>query len=292
MIPATFRPSIDWFRRAKVPVFLLPKAFRIGLASLAALAIGGSLPAHGGNGERRIELSYVITLAGIHIGSVQADGVFNEAGYALTLTGATGGITQLMTDANAWMAANGLIRGGTTLPLRFEMGMEEGGVAAEAQMRLADKAVMDLTVHPGLAAGLDMVPLTLDHVQGVVDPMSALFVPIGHLVEVTGEAACNRTLSVFDGWQRYDISMRYRDTETVFGSRANYSGPAFVCAARYAPIAGHSLTKPSVGFMSHNDRLAVWLVPAGDLPILIPFRLLIGTEIGDLIIRLDRLSVS
>ena len=238
-----------------------------------------------------LDLTYIITIAGVHIGSISVDGTFTDGGYAIALSGSTGGITRWMADATAWMAVNGTIRGAVASPARFEIGIQEGGVGAEVQMRLTDRDVMDLHVVPGLQASLDIVPLTIDHVRDVVDPMSALFVPFGDGGSITGERACNRTLTIFDGWQRYDISMFYRGTETVFGARASYAGPAFACRAEYLPIAGHSLTRSAVLFMSANSRLEAQLIPIAELGIAIPFQLLIGTEIGDLVIRLDRLEV-
>lgn len=241
--------------------------------------------------RHNLDLTYIITIAGVHIGSISVDGTFADGGYAIALSGSTGGITRWMADASAWMAVNGTIRDAVALPARFEIGIQEGGVGAEVQMRLTDRDVMDLHVLPGLQASLDIVPLTIDHVRDVVDPMSALFVPIGDSGSISGEEACNRTLTIFDGWQRYDISMFYRGTETVFGARASYAGPAFACRAEYSPIAGHSLTRSAVLFMSANSRLEAQLIPIAELGIAIPFQLLIGTEIGDLVIRLDRLEI-
>jgi len=241
--------------------------------------------------RHELNLSYVITIAGMRIGGISVGGTFADSGYAIALRGSAGGITRRMADTSAWMAANGTIRGAVVLPDRFEFGMQEDGVSVEAQMRLADGGVTDLHVVPGLQAGLDIVPLTIDHVQGVVDPMSAFFAPFEDGSLITGEDVCSRTLPIFDGRQRYDLSMVYRHTETLSGARAPYSGPAFTCEAVYLPIAGHSLTRSAVPFMSGNMRFEAQLIPITELGVAIPFRLQISTEIGDLIIRLDRIEV-
>ncbi len=80
-------------------------------------------------------------------------------------------------------------------------------------------------------------------------------------------------------------------TRTVFGSRDGYSGQSFVCSAHYTPIAGHDLTTPAVAYMSDNDRLEASLILVDGLGILIPYQLLIGTELGDVVIRLQSMSV-
>jgi len=50
------------------------------------------------------------------------------------------------------------------------------------------------------------------------------------------------------------------------------------------PVAGHRSTRKAVQEMADNKRLEVWLAQVGDMPVLVPFRILIGTEMGDLII--------
>ena len=40
-----------------------------------------------------------------------------------------------------------------------------------------------------------------------------------------------------------------------------YSGPVAVCAARYAPIAGHRKERPATKFMEENKDIQIWLAP-------------------------------
>ncbi len=241
--------------------------------------------------EKVLSVTYDITIAGIHAGQVDAVGHFVDGGYAIALNGYAGGITRMLTDASATMTADGNIRGTDVLPAHYQIDMNEAGQQSEARIALRDRSVMDLFVNPGLVPTLQRVPLTMDHVHNVVDPMSALFVAIGQM-PASGPEVCNRTLAIFDGWQRYDVDMTYVATRTVFGTRNSYSGESFVCSARYAPIAGHDLTTPAVAYMSDNDRLEVSLIPLAGVGILIPYELLIGTEIGDVVVRLDRMELA
>ena len=265
---------------------------RLRLAGLALgfAAIFGS--AATAEAQQVLTLSYSISVAGVRVGGVEVDGRFVDGRYAVALFGSTSGVSRFVSDAATRMAAGGTILGSRVLPARFEIEMSENGIAATAQMQLANRGVMDLFVLPGLVPSLDRVPLTMDHVGDVLDPMSALFVAIGHGGEVGGEEACNRTLPVFDGWQRFDLEMAFVVSRTVIGQREGYSGTVHVCSVRYLPIAGHRISHPSVLFMSQNDRLEAWLIPVPSLGILIPSQLLVGTTAGDLTISLDRMRVS
>ncbi|MCW5698122.1 MAG: DUF3108 domain-containing protein [Bauldia sp.] len=241
--------------------------------------------------ETAVELTYEIFIAGIRVGQVDAVGTFvDNGGYALALRGYTDGVSRLVSDASAELASNGFIRNAEMVPATFEMAMMENGIGAYAEMLMRGRTITNLTVVPGLLPSEHRVPLTLTHTRDVVDPMSGLIAPIDDL-EVDGAEACNRRIKVFDGWQRFDVVLDYASTETVFGTREGYSGDVFVCSARYVPVAGHRSDQPSVMFMAENERLEARLVQIPDHRVLVPYQILIGTEAGDLVVRMVRFRV-
>lgn len=254
-----------------------------GLLAFAIAALAGG-PVHA---EDILTLSYRITISGVYIGTVDIDARFSDAGYAIALTGAVGGVSRAVSDAGARMGAAGTIRSRQARPTYYEIEMREGDITAEAEMHLDGRNVTDLYVLPGLVPAFDRISLTIDDVRGVVDPLSAMFVPSAGL---SGQQACNRTLPVFDGWQRFDVVLSYQTTRTVIGDREAYAGPVHICNARYVPVAGHRPTHAPVAYLSQNERLEAWLMPAAGVDILIPYQLLIGTELGDLLIQIDRMA--
>lgn len=235
-----------------------------------------------------LTLSYRITIAGVHIGTADVDARFNQAGYAIALTGVVGGVSRAVSDASARMGAAGTIRSRQARPTYYEIEMREGDITAEAEMHLDGRNVTDLYVLPGLVPAFDRISLTIDDVRGVLDPMSAMFVPGAG--GMSGAEACNRTIPVFDGWQRFDVVLSYQTTRTVIGEREAYAGPVHVCDARYVPVAGHRPSHAPIAYLSQNDRLEAWLMPAAGVDIMVPYQLLIGTELGDLLIQLDRMA--
>jgi hypothetical protein len=262
-------------------------AFRLAIAgSLAAIGIGiGAAEA----AQTNLSLQYVVMLANRTVGRVAIEAAFVDGAYAIALSGQTTGATFLLPSAETSMSARGTMRGPQVLPYEYNVVLAEEGVTAEGRMAFRNRNVVDLEVMPGLTPNWDRVDLTMAHVRGVLDPMSAMIVSIGHDGPVTGAEACNRTVPIFDGWQRFDLVLSYDRDEAVTGT-GGYSGPAIVCHARYIPVAGHQPTHPPVVYMASNQRLEVWLMPVAGQPVLIPYLLLIGTEMGDLRIRLDSLS--
>lgn len=243
-----------------------------------------------GAAQTDLSLQYAITLGSRTVGRVAVEATFVNGAYALALSGRAGGPSFLLTNAVTTMSARGTFRGRQVAPIEYGVVLAESGVTAEGRIAFRNRNVVDLEVLPGLTPNWDRVDLTMAHVRGVLDPMSAMIVSVGHNGPVAGAEACNRTIPVFDGWQRFDLVLTYDREETVTGDPGRYSGRAIVCRARYVPVAGHQPTDPPVVFMQANERLEAWLMPVTGQGLLIPYLLLIGTEMGDLTIRLDSFS--
>jgi hypothetical protein len=239
--------------------------------------------------QTNLSLQYSVSLGNRTVGRLAVEAAFVDGAYAIALSGRASGASFLLSNAETTMSARGNLRGRQVLPYEYDVVMAEGGVTAEGRMAFRNRSVVDLEVLPGLTPNWDRVDLTMAHVRGVLDPMSALIVSVGHEGPASGEEACNRTIPIFDGWQRFDLVLSYDRDETIAGTAGDYSGRAIVCHARYVPVAGHQPTHPPVAFMQANERLEAWLMPVPGQALLIPYLLLIGTEMGDLTIRLDSL---
>jgi hypothetical protein len=139
--------------------------------------------------------------------------------------------------------------------------------------------VIGLQALPTLPAENDRVPFPPDARQNVVDPVGAFIVALDKPGAVD-TSVCNRTVRVFDGWKRYDVRLSYKDTET-----GSDGASAYVCAARYVPVAGHRTSDDSVTYMADNTRLEIWLSAVPGTRYMVPSHILIGTRIGDLVIN-------
>jgi len=197
-------------------------------------------------------------------------------------------VSRLVSDASARLTGNGHIFGKAVLPATYDMATVENGLSAHVAMAMRQGAVTSLVALPELAAAPDRVPLTADHKTKVVDPLSAFLVPLDQPGIPSGHRACDRTVRVFDGWTRYDVQLSYKETKAIDGGADTYSGRIIVCAARYVPVAGHRPTRKAVQDLADNKRLEVWLAPVANMPVLVPFRILIGTDLGDLLIYATR----
>jgi len=156
------------------------------------------------------------------------------------------------------------------------------------RMALRDGTVFYDKVQPPLPPR-PRVPLTQQDRRNVVDPVSALLMPI----DGSGlkPAMCDRTLPVFEGTERFDITLSYLRTEQVT-TPEGYRGPVLVCRARYHAIAGHRPGAKQVTYMEHNKAIEAWLAPVPQMHLLVPWRVSVGTLIGNLVIEADRFRVT
>lgn len=261
---------------------------------LAALALASGLaapaPVSAAAGTR-LTAQYVITISGLTIGRVDVDGQFTRTGYSAAIAGSTWGISRFVSDAQAQMAGAGRISGDTVQPGSYNLDTTESGFETRVRMTLRGGGVAGVDAWPELMQAADRVPLTARHKQGgIVDPIGGFIVALDDPAEANGPDVCNRTVKVFDGWQRFDIRLSYTGTKAV--QAGGYTGEAIVCAARYVPIAGHRPSRESVEYMANNKRLEVWMVPVEGTRVMIPYRFLIGTQVGDLVVMARSFSTA
>ncbi len=230
-----------------------------------------------------LKANYLITIAGITIGKAEAEGRFNDTGYAATINGSTYGVSRFVSDAQAVLAGNGRIRGTHVMPASYNLDTTEKGFQTHVSMEMRGGAIVDLSAAPRLLPAPDRVPVTPGHTRNVVDPVGAFVVAVSRPGPSAGASACNRTVRVFDGWQRYDVKLSYKESKHVSGA-TGYEGEVFACTARYVPVAGHRPNRESVKYMADNKRLEVWLAPVKGTQLLVPYRIVIGTKVGDLIV--------
>jgi hypothetical protein len=265
-------------------------SFRGTLAAAAAGLVLLSASAAAA-GDAKFEGTYSISIGAFTVGRIEAETRLTSNGYAAAISGSTSGLSRLVSDARASLIGSGRVLGNRILPAAYNLDTSENGFQTHVRMAMSGGAITNLTAVPGLKPSPDRVPIKPFHKRNVVDPVGAFLIAVDRPGDTDGRGACDRTVKVFDGWQRYDIRLFYKDTRKADGTGDNYSGDVFVCGAHYVPVAGHRQNRDSVKAMVDNQRLEVWLAPVADTRYLIPYRIVIGTKYGDLVIRSTQFKV-
>jgi hypothetical protein len=236
--------------------------------------------------EAGLDASYSVSIAGLPIGRFELAVQVTGKAYRLSGTGRVTGLARLFSSSHGAAESDGVLRDGKVVPAHYSY-WERGSKSLAIDMDVTGGDVRRLSVMPPVDPAPDRVPVTELHKRGVLDPMSALLLPVRGNGPPLSPAACARTLAVFDGRQRFDIALSYAGLREVRTPRG-YRGPVAVCRAAYRPIAGHRAAKKEVRQVEANRSIEAWLAPIEGTRMLLPYRISIRTVLGEGVIEADR----
>lgn len=270
--------------RARSPGRDLP-GLRRSLPAAVVLALL-ALPAR----AETLEAVYDLSLAGLPIGQATLGVRLNGDAYKLDVRAKLTGLAGLLTGGKGAGSAAGSAIGARVMPASYALNSagSSGNVVVRMSMNQGNVAAVEIT--PPLDPRIERVPVADEHRRGIVDPVSALLMPLPGKGPMTEAAACNRTLPVFDGAGRFDVALSYSGSRQV--SIPGYAGPVAVCSARYVPISGHRPNRKATQFMAENRELEAWLAPVEGTRMLVPLRISVKTMVGTTIIEASRFSVN
>jgi hypothetical protein len=234
--------------------------------------------------------TYAITLGGTVIGRASAESTFTPSSYEAEIKGSTSGMSRMVSDATAAFSGAGRIAGKRVLPSSFALDTKENGFDTHVEMAMDAGRVTRLVAVPSLSQAPDRIPVKESDKADVVDPLSAFLVPMDKPGLPLGRLACNRRIKVFDGWQRFDVELYFKGMKAVDGGADTYAGLVVVCGARFIPVAGHRSGGDSINDMV--DDVEVWLVPVDKTAVLVPYRIVLGTRWGDLVVYATRFTAT
>ena len=252
-------------RRLVVPLFC-----GLGMvAGLAAPASADTLRAH-----------YSVSLLGLHIGDLYANGTLEPQNYKMDLSAHLTGLASMVSSVKMALASSGAMKKGNLSPNSYATSAVNSNETRTLRMALNGGTVRQVEISPPPEYHGERVPVTDANKRNILDPTSALIMPVPMKDALVGPAACARTLPIYDGYARFDISLHFIGTRDV--SIAGYSGPVSVCAARYHPISGHLVNSRSTAFMAQNEGIEVWLAPIEHAHVVVPLKVTMPTTTGTL----------
>jgi hypothetical protein len=225
-----------------------------------------------------LQVEYAISLAGFPLGSADLTTTLEGARYSVKVAAKLTGLAGMLTGAKGAATAAGALAPSQPLPSSFAVTSHSAKDQRTVRMGLTAGSVAALEIAPPLESKPDRVPLNESHKRGVLDPVSALLMPVASRADLMDARNCNRTLPIFDGAARFNVVLSYEETKQI--DKPGYSGPVLVCNARFVPIAGHRALRPSTKFMEENRDMQVWLAPVHGARLLVPLRIAVQTMVG------------
>ncbi|TYC63285.1 DUF3108 domain-containing protein [Rhodobacterales bacterium] len=251
----------------------------IGLLSVALAALCGQAQASD------LYLKYKLYAIGLPIGSGTLNLSLNDSDFSLNANGQTAAFGKLISDGKGSVRVKGDVDGSSMRPGDFAFSMTSEDEKDTVSMKLRGGKVREVVVNPPQDRMKERVKVTAKHLEGVLDPLTAAVLPAP---KGLAPESCNRTLSLFDGKERYNIHLQYKSQRSSSTSDGRFKGKVLVCSARYEPVSGHRKGRKAIQALADNKSMEVWLAPVGDTPYLVPLRASITAPFGPLVIQADK----
>jgi hypothetical protein len=252
-----------------------------------ALALSAAAPAFAQDVPKaKITAVYDIAYAGLNVATADyalslADGRY-QAGVSYKTTGMLGVIGEVRGTASG----QGRINGSGIQPGSYTLNGKDPRRTRKVKIEhKADGLAYQSEPAPKVGGG--RVPLTPEVIKGAFDPISALVVAAKP--GATGAAVCARSVPIFDGWSRYDVTFAPKGEAKL--AIEGYSGPTFVCGARLKNVAGHKPKDKTSLYWEANRELEARLIPAGTTGLYLPAGMSIKTQYGQLEVTLRRVTI-
>jgi hypothetical protein len=257
-----------------------------GGISLVGISMLAGAPAAA---NETLQVGYSIRLLGLSLGSAGMNATISPSSYDLEISAQLSGIASIVSKAQGGARSSGSIEQGRVLSKAYATASSNSKETRTVRMALNAGSVRSVELVPPPEPHPDRVPVTDAHKRGIIDPLSALVMPVAG-ANLIGPAACDRTIPVFDGYARFDITLSYVGAQQVRSPA--YSGPVAVCKARYKAIAGHRNNRKQTQYMENNRQIEVWLMPVESARVVTLYKIQVATQVGQLVIEATKMSVA
>jgi hypothetical protein len=237
-----------------------------------------------------LNIRYSVTLIGLSLGAASLTATLEPGQYKIEAAARLTGLATLVSNSKGVAVSTGGFGPGKPLPATYATTSSSAQVTRTVRMALNAGSVRGVDISPPIESAPDRIPVTEGQKRGIIDPLSALLMPVPGADPIVGPAACNRTIPVYDGFTRFDVPLSFQGVKQV--AVRGYSGPVAVCSARYVPVSGHRPARQITQFMANNREMEVWLAPVGTTRILAPFRISVATLVGTTVIEAQEFAVS
>lgn len=222
--------------------------------------------------------SYILTLGGLNIASMDVSLDDTGSRYALDLAANVTGMGAVVASGTAKASSSGPSTANSLTSQKFTLQTRANGETFSVNVDFAGRDVSAFKVEPPIVDNYERVPLERRHLTGVGDFLSA-FVVKGAALD---KSLCDRKLNIFTGVERFNMAMSYAREETATSPRTGYQGPVVLCSVKYQPVSGHFTNSEITNYLADNSRILLWYAPLGETGYYIPYRVLLGTNMGDL----------
>lgn len=262
----------------------------LSLLAVAGLALGLG-PAWQGERARaeaptttagRITAVYKVNLGSFNLGDFRVTTTLRGDGYRMRGEGTFSVLEGLVFKWQGVTSSNGRVTEEGPAPDTYAFSYSDGGKKGERlRVTFNGGAVQQVSISPRMRTIPGTIPVRREQLEGVMDPMSGMFLTARSANPNADLNVCNQMLPVFDGRSRFDLVLKPKKRVMVRNrSRTSYSGPAVVCGVKFIPISGYQPNNPGIKLMTQSKEIEVWLMPVKGTDMYVPYRIVLPTPVG------------
>ena len=239
--------------------------------------------------EVRADAEYDLSVRGFRVGKLQLRTAYTDRAYTVRGQGRVTGIAGLFVDFRGETTSSGVVVSGGLAPLRHEITYSTQSRDFVTNMSFSRGNVSEFKAEPPLPPKSSRVAVTRSHLNNVIDPISALSIRVQGARGDTDARVCNRTLRIFDGRERYDLTLSHSGHEQI--SIQGYQGNVVRCNVRYRPVSGHRTDNDFVNDVASRDDVQAWFVRVPNSDFFIFYRANIPSGMGTIDITASALNL-
>jgi hypothetical protein len=230
----------------------------------------------------QVDANYKITLNGFDLGTFRYSSDVARDHYALN----TDVELSALLGVFKWKGvtrSSGTVVAAKPQPAGFLFEFESSAKSGSVKMGFGQAGVESISVNPVAADPPDTIPLTREHLKGVMDPLTAILA----MTHVDAPTPCGRKIPIFDGKQRFDIDLKFARQQPVEGVPGE---TAIVCRVKYTPIAGYRPTEETMALASSKE-IEIAFRPVPQAKLMLPQSIVLPTPIGRAEITLVKIDI-
>ena len=247
-----------------LPRLLLP----VAAFTLASTAFATLSPAT----AAQLRANYKAYYLGLPVATATLTIDLKQDRYEARLAGDVSGAASVMSAFSFEMQSLGKYQNGQLQPERYVYSSRAAKETRRQEVNFKASNVSAIAVEPPIKDLSERVPISTEHGQNVIDPLSAMVTAMtsGNPKPAT---TCGDALRVHGGSLRADVSTAFLRTQAT--RTPGYRGQASLCSVRYNPVAGHLANASYVKSIRENEQIRISSVAAGNGP----FELLVSAVV-------------
>ncbi|WP_028737082.1 DUF3108 domain-containing protein [Ciceribacter selenitireducens] len=220
----------------------------------------------------RYRTDYRVTLGALPIARASFVTEVNQKNYTITGSFNSSAIVNVITKISARTDISGTLTGDRMQADRYTLVYQSGKKKQTYDVRYSAGDVTETIVHPEpKRRPRNWIAVGPEDLKSVLDPISGLIIP-------EGEAACPRTLPIYDGESRMDLVLTPKGRKSF--TIDDVENEAIVCSIRYVPKSGFRKGRKDIEYLRKAEGMEIWFAKTGTLKVYAPVYARVPTQMG------------